>query len=159
MTLPAVDPPPTPLHPLLADLVAVHGATRVTRDTVDDWEAEPGTTALLFAGDPAQVATALDMATALPRLQAAFHHRFRIGVVAPGDEDMLAGRYGRPHRPTLVFLRDGGWLGNVPGGQDWPGYVTAVGHVLAQAAVAPPGGTVPIGSGARHRADPATDGP
>lgn len=117
-------------HPLVARLSATLGAVDVTPDTVAAFEAVPGPAALFFAGDPVRFPEALDVAVVLPELHAAAGG-FRVGCVPRAVEDALARRFAVQRWPSLVFLRDGGWLGTVSGMHDWDAFVQAVGASLA----------------------------
>jgi hydrogenase-1 operon protein HyaE len=118
-------------HPLLQRLVSHHGASLVGPADAADWEARPGTSALLFSGDPVRFPEGLDVAVVLPELQAAFPGAFRIGVAEREQEEAFARRYGSQRWPSLVFLRDGAYLGVVSGMKDWTVYLEEVAAVLA----------------------------
>lgn len=141
-------------HPLIERLVTAHGARRVTRDTVADWEAEPGAGALLFAGDPVRFPEGLDVAVVLPEVRAACGTAFRLGVVPRADEEVLARRYGSNRWPSIVFLRDGAYLGTVSGMKDWDVFVEAVTAVLAATPGRAPTVGIPV-----VRAGDAADAP
>ena len=90
---------------------------------------------LLFSGDPVRFPEALDVAVVLPELCRQFDPaasgRFRVGIVPRLVEDALARRYAVQRWPSLVFLRDGGYLGTVSGMKDWDDYLREIGTVLA----------------------------
>lgn len=109
-------------HPLIERLAAELGATDVRPDDVADFEAQAGDAVLFFSGDPVRFPEALDVAVVLPELRAAYGG-FRIGLVPREVEDALARRYAVQRWPSLVFLRDGGYLGCVSGMQDWSDYL------------------------------------
>lgn len=121
---------PAPAHPLLQRLAQSVGAADVTPDTVAEFESAAGPAVLFFAGDPVRFPEALDVAVVLPELHAACGG-FRVGRVPAAVEDTLARRYAVQRWPSLVFVRDGGWLGTVSGMQDWDVYLREVGRVLA----------------------------
>ena len=136
-------------HPLFQRLAATTGARDLGPDTVAAWEAEPGTAVLFFAGDPVRFPEALDLAVVLPELHAAFGG-FRVGVAPRAHEDALARRWAVQRWPSLVFVRDGQWLGTVSGMKDWDDFVREVGAVLAAPGQPRPAATIPI-----HAAAPA----
>lgn len=121
----------TALHPLLQRLVSQHGASLVSLASVADWEARPGDSALLFSGDPMRFPEGLDVAVVLPELQAAFGGAFRLGVAEREQDEAFARRYGSQRWPSLVFLRDGAYLGAVSGMKDWTVYLEEIANVLA----------------------------
>jgi hydrogenase-1 operon protein HyaE len=118
------------LHPLIERLGRADGSCVVELATLDPWLLRPGHRVLFFSGDPVRFGEALDVAVVLPELRAALRRPFEIGVVARPDEDAIARRYGMQRWPSLVFLRDGGYLGTVSGMHDWDDYLQAVARTL-----------------------------
>jgi hydrogenase-1 operon protein HyaE len=112
----------TPRHPLIERLAAQAGACEVRPETVEAFERQPGTAVLFFAGDPARFPEALDVAVVLPELRAAAGG-FAIGLVPSDVEDALARRYAVQRWPSLVWLRDGGYLGTSAGMKDWDDFL------------------------------------
>lgn len=129
----------TPEHPLIHRLADQFNATWLTLATHDAFIAQGGEQVLFFSGDPVRFNEALDVAVVLPELQKAFGGRFALGAVCRTDEDALARRWGVQRWPSLVFVRDGLYLGCIPGMLDWTDYLARVADVLAQ-----PGGRPPI---------------
>lgn len=119
-------------HPLVQRLVERTAARAVGPDTVEDFEADPGVGVLFLAGDPVRFPESLDVAVVLPELQAGLQGRLRVGVVPREHEDAVARRYAVQRWPSLVFLRDGGYLGTVSGMQDWDVYLREVGELLSR---------------------------
>ena len=134
-------------HPLFERLAAVTGAVDVHPDRVAAFEALPGTAVLFFAGDPVRFPEALDLAVVLPELRAAFGG-WRVGTVPGAVEDALARRYAVQRWPSLVFLRDGGYLGTLSGMQDWDVYLQQVRELLDRRPGPRPAPTIPIHAGA-----------
>jgi hydrogenase-1 operon protein HyaE len=89
----------------------------------------------------------------LPELRAAFDGRFDIGIVPREHEDALARRFGVQRWPSLVLLREGGYLGTVSGMQDWTAYLESIGRTLDADVVRAPGIGIPVvsaGTGGCH---------
>jgi len=85
----------------------------------------------------------------LPEIAAAVTQRLRIGVLPPALANAKASLYGVRRWPALVFLRDGGWLGNVEGLRDWGDYVEAVNVLLEGESRPLPPKVIPVASVAR----------
>lgn len=119
------------LHPLVRRLVDERRASALTLDTLADWAGRPGDHVLFFSGDAAQFGEGPDVAVVLPELQAASGRRFDIGVVPRSEEDAIARRYGVNRWPSLVFVREGGYVGTLSGMRDWSEFVDAVHSTLA----------------------------
>lgn len=118
------------LHPLVERLIAQHGASPITLATLDAWLDHAGDQVLFFSGDPVRFPEGLDVAVVLPELQAAFGGRFRVGAVLRDDEDAVARRFGAQHWPSLVFIRDGGYVATVAGMKDWDVYLREIAQAL-----------------------------
>ena len=142
-------------HPLIDRLLAVTGGREVRPDDIEAFEQEGGEAVLFFGGDPVRFPEALDVAVVLPELLAALGSSgstgTRVGVVPRDVEDALARRYAVQRWPSIVFLRDGGYLGTLSGMHDWDVYLREAAHVLAQAPGRRPTPTIAI----HAAADPA----
>jgi hydrogenase-1 operon protein HyaE len=137
---PAVEPP------LVTRLIEQLGATRLDEAGFNEFIAGAGHTVLFFTEDPLRIKETLDVAVILPEIAAAVPQRLRIGVLPPALANAKAALYGVRRWPALVFLRDGGWLGNVEGLRDWAEYVAATNEVLAGPARALPPKVIPVGA-------------
>lgn len=131
-------------HPLIARLAAVTGGHEVGPDTIADWEQQPGDAVLFFGGDPVRFPEALDVAVVLPELRTVFGGGWRVGIVPRAAEDALARRWAVQRWPSLVFLRDGGWLGTVSGMKDWDDFGREVATLLAGTPQRRPAPTIAI---------------
>jgi hydrogenase-1 operon protein HyaE len=134
----------TPFHPLLQQLASRPDAQVVGPDTLDPFLARGGEQVLFFSGDPVRFPEALDVAVVLPELQAACAGRFAIGVVEREGEEALARRFGQQRWPTLVFLRDGGYLGALSGMRDWDEYMRELATMLVRTPGRAPGIGIPL---------------
>ncbi|CAN7728793.1 hydrogenase [Variovorax paradoxus] len=123
---------------LIARLVDDFGATWVDDQSIDAWSAQGGDRVVLFAGDPVRFPEGQDVAAVLPELMRSFPGRFAVAVVPRDLEDKVARRFGSQRWPTLLFLRDGGYVGTVPGMHDWDVFLQRV-----EAALASPVGRAP----------------
>ena len=117
--------------PLIARLMERHGAVRLDEAGFDAFVAAPGEAVLFFTEDPARFREVNDLAVILPEIRRASGRAFRIGVLPPPLANAKAARWGLRRWPALVFVRSGGWLGNVEGLRDWGDYVTLAAGLLA----------------------------
>lgn len=147
---PATEPLADPLAaPLVARLVAQHGAQFVDRDSHRAFAAGAGDRVLFFTGDAVRFPESLDVAVVLPELMAALRRPdgrapFAVGVVCRRDEDEVARAWASQRWPSLVFLRDGGYVGVLAGMHDWTDYVTRVRELLAAPTTRVPGIGIPV---------------
>jgi hydrogenase-1 operon protein HyaE len=131
-------------HPLLDRLAQTVGLVLKTEDDLDGWLAEPGNRVLFCGGNPVQYPECLDVAVVLPELLAIHRDRLQAAVLAPELEAAAQARYGFNRWPSLVFLRDGDYLGTLSGMQDWIAYVARFCEILAAAPSRPPTVGIPV---------------
>lgn len=120
-------------HPLLAQLIAKHGATELDAANFDAFTKRAGHTLLLFAEDPVRYRETLDLAVIVPELALAFAGRFALGVLLPEAARTFQARYGFRRWPALVLLKDGQYVGAIDGLRDWDGYLAEMERLLAAA--------------------------
>jgi hydrogenase-1 operon protein HyaE len=122
----------TPIEPpLVTRLVEQFGATRLDEPGFGAFAAGSGCSVLFFSEDPQRIKETLDAAVILPEIVHAVPQPLRIGVLPPPLANAKAALYGVRRWPALVFLRDGGWLGNIEGLRDWADYLAQAKAVLA----------------------------
>ncbi len=126
------------LHPLIARLVDDYGYPLLEPARLESCIAAPGAVVLFCAGDPLQYPECLDVAVVLPELMRAFAGRFRAAVASRELEAELQARYGFKHWPSLIFLRDGGYVGTLSGMLDWSVYLARIQDLLAAPISRPP---------------------
>ena len=119
-------------HVLIDRLIGELGYTEVSLDNHDDFVATPGMNVLFFPGDPKTVKDATDVAVVLPELMGVFQGTLNAGVVTDtfGDGAKLKRMYGFTHYPSLVFVRDGGYVGTISRIRTWQEYLTTINEFL-----------------------------
>ncbi|MDX1506748.1 MAG: hypothetical protein R3358_00620 [Woeseiaceae bacterium] len=133
-------------HALITRLLTEFGYDEISLDNVDQFVSQPGMNVLFFPGDPTTVKDATDVAVVLPELVAAFDNRLTVGVVTDvfGDGVKLQRRYGFRKYPSLVFLRDGDYVGTISRIQDWADYLQQIAALMTAAPTRPPGFAIPV---------------
>ncbi|MGV8861200.1 MAG: hydrogenase [Pseudomonas sp.] len=127
--------PVTPaIPPLITRLVEQFDATWIGSDNLDAWLAEGGNCLLLLCGDPVRHPESLDVAVVLPELRQEVARRhgctLRLGVVHRAEEEAIAARFALRRWPTLVWLRDGGYVTTIDGMHDWDEYLSLADKAL-----------------------------
>ncbi|SEQ42792.1 hydrogenase-1 operon protein HyaE [Solimonas aquatica] len=119
----------------------------VSTATLAEFLAQPGDAALLIWSDPVKFPECIDVAVVLPELRSALSEggtsRFRVGVVARGDEFAVGDRFGALRRPSLVFLRDGQYVATIPGMRDWDVFLNEARAALQAPPTRPPSIAMP----------------
>jgi len=133
-------------HPLIERLLGEYGYSEIDIDNHDDFVAEAGMNVLFFPGDPATVRDATDVAVILPELVTAFGDALRPGVVTDtfGAGKTLKLKYGFREYPTLVFVRDGEYVGAISRVQDWSDYLVQIRDLLSAEPRRAPGFAIPV---------------
>ena len=104
--------------------------------TLDAFIDGAGERVLFVTGDPLKNPETMDVCVILPELVMAFQHRFAPGVVAQGVERIVRDRFEIWPTPSLIFLRDGAFLGAIPKVRDWDDYLARTRAILDGLAVA-----------------------
>jgi hydrogenase-1 operon protein HyaE len=119
-------------HVLIDRLVNEFGCAEVSMENHDDFVATPGMNVLFVPGDPKTVKDATDVAVVLPELMDAFQGLLNVGVVTDtfGAGVELKRLYGFTHFPSLVFVREGGYVGTISRIRDWQEYLTLINDLL-----------------------------
>ncbi len=110
---------PLPTSPLIEKLCVRPDSQRLDAQSLEAFLRQPGDQILFFHGDPAKRPESHDIAVVLPELLAHFPDRFQVGVMDPRDDIMLMPRFGVLRLPSLVFLREGRFLGIIAQIQPW----------------------------------------
>ncbi len=133
-------------HPLIQRLFDEHGYAEIKLDNHKQFTSQPGGSVLFFAGDPRSYRETTDVAVVLPELIKAFGGRLRAGVVARvfEVEKALQRHYGFREYPTLVFVREGGYLGAISRIRDWNEYLSLIAELLEAEPRRPPGFKIPV---------------
>ena len=119
-------------HILIDRLTTELGWPRLTTlDAAQAFTARDGAHCLFVPGDPARNLESADVAVILPELRMAFQHAFDCAVVDDAIEAPLREQTGVLKTPSLLFFRDGRFLGGIPKVRDWDDYMTRIPRVLA----------------------------
>lgn len=126
------------MHPLITRLLDEFGYPLLTADNLEAFCDAPGDAVMFCGGNPAQHPECLDVAVVLPELLRAFPGRFRAAVASTDLEPAMQARFGFSVWPALVFLRNGAYVGVIPGIKDWSVYLARIQDLLAAPSSRPP---------------------
>jgi hydrogenase-1 operon protein HyaE len=137
------------LHPLIARLAEFTGRPPLNAETLDAFLAESGNAVLFCGHDPARYPECLDVAVVLPELLAAFPDLGRAAVAGPEIGERLQAEYGIQTWPSLIFLRNGQYVGAIAGMRDWQVYLERAAQLRDAPVRRPPLG-VPVTASHEH---------
>jgi hydrogenase-1 operon protein HyaE len=124
--------------PLIAQLQTRHGYPFLDADSYDHFVYGNETVVLFFCNDPVHFPESNDVAVILPELIKTFGGRLQAAVIARSIERELQARFRFTGWPSLVFLRNGEYLGAISGIKDWQEYRQEIERILAATPGEPP---------------------
>lgn len=130
MNLPPLVAGPTSLDRLetaIGRMVQKHGFVRVDRDNP---VFPGGLTALLMTEDPQRNLEVLDACVILPEALKLLGEQVARYVAGPETAVTLMPRFGVVRAPSVVFLRNGAYIGALNGIRDWRDYQAELARLL-----------------------------
>jgi len=133
--------------PLLTTIIDREDLEVVDLAALDRKAGETVFSMVFFPGDAERLAESNDVAVILPELTRALQGQVRPFVVDRESERDLQRRYRFNRFPSLVFLREGAYLGVIQGVLDWTDYLTEISDILSRDPSDPPPFAFPEGCG------------
>ncbi len=131
--------------PLIDDIIKRENISVVNEGNVDEFAQKNGDVILFIGGDPDRLVLVHDVAVILPELVKASNGGLKPAILERDSERALQRRYRFSSFPSLVFLRDGEYLGVISGVLDWTDYVVQINEILAKEPSEPPAFKMPEG--------------
>jgi len=125
--------------PLLEQLQTRHGYPLLDADNYDHFVHGNDNVVLFFCNEPVQFPESHDIAVILPELVKVFSNRLQAAVIAKPIERELQARFRFTGWPSLVFLRNGEYLGVITGIRNWHEFMQETAGILASEPSQPPG--------------------
>lgn len=119
---------------LINRLTEAHGYPLLDENNFDDFIGRHEETVLFFTEDPKRHKETLDVAVILPELVKSLDRQLTPAVVSRRYEDRVSERFHVRQWPSLVFLRRGAYLGQIPRVQDWQDYLDLARDILEKPA-------------------------
>ncbi len=85
---------------------------------------------VLFTQEPDQQPETWDVAVILPEVLKLTGDRLRAAIISPDLARKEKARYGITRWPSLVFVRDGGYVGVIDGMRNWEEYTREIAEML-----------------------------
>ena len=131
--------------PLMETIIERENLPVVSADTLDDFARGNGDTILFVGGDWKRHVEVNDVAVILPELIKASNGLLKAAVLERGSERAIQTRFRFSKFPSLIFLRDGEYLGVIQKVLDWQDYITEINGILAGEPVPAPAFEFPEG--------------
>lgn len=131
--------------PLLDNIIERENIAVLNEDNVDEFLGKNGDVILFIGGDHKRLVEVNDVAVILPELVKASNNELTPAVVERGSERAMQLRYHFNAFPSLVFLRDGEYLGVISRVLDWNDYISEINEILARQTSQPPSFKLPDG--------------
>ncbi|MBV1790146.1 hypothetical protein KQ940_18985 [Marinobacterium sp. D7] len=130
-------------HPLLDQLTSRYGYPLLESQGFEAFVEAQSYSVLFFAGNPNRFPETLDVAVILPELLKQFP-QLSAALIAEESEHRLQGRYNFNAWPTLVFLKQGRYLGALSRVHNWDEYRREIQRILATEPQRNPGIGIPV---------------
>jgi hydrogenase-1 operon protein HyaE len=99
---------------------------------------------VLFTQEPDQQPETWDVAVILPEVLKLTGDRLRAAIISPELARKEKVRFGITRWPTLVFVRDGGYVGAIEGMRNWEEYTREIAEMLERPIGRPPSVGIPV---------------
>jgi hydrogenase-1 operon protein HyaE len=110
----------------------------------EEFIAEAGDGMVLFTQEPDQQPETWDVAVILPEVLKLTGNRLRAAIISPELARKEKDRYGVTRWPSLVFVRDGGYVGVIAGMRNWDEYAREIAEMLEKPVGRAPSIGIPV---------------
>jgi len=131
---------------LLQRLRAQSNITLLDEEGLAAFLAAAGDGMVLFTQEPDQQPETWDVAVILPEVLKLTGARLRAGIIAPELARQEKARYGITRWPSLVFVRDGEYVGVIDGMRNWDEYTREIAGMLEKPVSRAPSIGIPVTS-------------
>lgn len=99
---------------------------------------------VLFTQEPDQQPETWDVAVILPEVLKLTGNRLRAAIISPDLARKEKARFGITRWPSLVFVRDGGYVGVIEGMRNWDEYAREISEMLEKPVGRAPSIGIPV---------------
>lgn len=125
--------------PLIKNMIKEYNYPVLDMDNFDDFVNAQQECVLFFTENPTRFPESDDVCMILPELVKEYGYRFNAAVIDQTAQRKLQGRYDFKEWPSLVFLREGKFLGVISRVQDWNDYIFKINNLLTSETKPTPG--------------------
>lgn len=117
--------------PLINTIIERENLPVVTAESLQDFAVGNGDTILFITGDWSRHVEVNDVAVILPEILKASNGALKAVVLDRASERKIQTTYRFSKFPSLIFLRDGDYLGVIQKVLDWQDYIIEINEILA----------------------------
>ncbi|SFV58875.1 Hydrogenase maturation factor HoxO/HyaE [hydrothermal vent metagenome] len=123
---------------LVEQLITKHHYPLLIESDIEKFIKKHHYSVLFFCNDTKLFPETLDVAVILPELISAFDGKIIPAVVSRDDEINIQRHYGFTTWPSLVFFKDGGYLGTISKVRNWDEYISEIKTFMMSKPTTPP---------------------
>lgn len=123
---------------LIQQLITNNHYPLLSEDDVDGFITQHRYSVLFFCNDANLFPESLDVAVILPELISTFNNQIEPAIISRDDEMKIQRKYGFKTWPSLVFFKDGGYIGTISKVRDWDEYINEIQTLMLSEPTMPP---------------------
>ncbi|BAS67247.1 thioredoxin domain-containing protein [Bathymodiolus septemdierum thioautotrophic gill symbiont] len=123
---------------LVQQLITTHHYPLLGESDVSEFINKHPYSVLFFCNDAKLFPETLDVAVILPELMSAFNGRIVPAIISRDDDMKVQRNYGFTTWPSLVFFKEGGYLGTISKVRDWDEYLDEIQTLIMSKPTTPP---------------------
>ncbi|HIB28040.1 MAG TPA: hypothetical protein EYO47_02060 [Candidatus Thioglobus sp.] len=123
---------------LIQQLITKNQYPLLTEETLDGFIKQHRYSVLFFCNDSKMFPESLDVAVILPELMSTFNNQIEPAIISRDDEMNIQRKYGFKTWPSLVFCKDGAYVGTISKVRDWDEYINNIQEIMLSKPSVPP---------------------
>jgi len=123
---------------LIQQLITKNNYPLLTEETVGTFVEQHHYSVLFFCNDAKMFPESLDVAVILPELMATFNNQIEPAIISRDDEMNIQKKYGFKTWPSLVFFKDGAYVGTISKVRNWDEYINEIQEIMLSKPSVPP---------------------
>ncbi|AYQ57682.1 Hydrogenase expression/formation protein [Bathymodiolus thermophilus thioautotrophic gill symbiont] len=123
---------------LIQQLITTHNYPLLSESNISNFIKQHRYSVLFFCNDAKLFPESLDVAIILPELISTFKGQIVPALVSRDDEMKIQRNYGFSTWPSLVFFKEGAYLGVISKVQNWDDYMNEIQKLMMSEPTTPP---------------------
>ena len=123
---------------LIQQLITTNHYPLLTENDVEDFIKQHHYSVLFFCNDAKLFPESLDVAVIFPELIATFNNQIKPAIISRDDEMKIQRKYGFRTWPSLVFFKEGDYIGTISKVRNWDEYINEIQALMLSRSKVPP---------------------